>query len=203
MTRMFGVTAAAWMAGQVSILRFALDKWDADFAVRIEDAYKWLFHAARGGEHAIADPQGPKDWLDREWAALSKRVEDEPLIAALRPDGRIVRINLRPYKAQGGDKAALLDAFIRSAREFRDDASSFELLWKLLGERLKKASAGPLTAAEWERLDDSTRNEGFPAIHHSEEYERVHRPGYRVLTGEHARRLQDTLGQEPPRRPRN
>ena len=38
--------------------------------MRADDAYKWLFQATRGGEHAI-DREGALSWLQDEWKTLT------------------------------------------------------------------------------------------------------------------------------------
>lgn len=177
------------------LVAFARARWQEDGAgPGIEDAYKWLFHATQGGEHAVTSPDGPRAWLDREWETLGAPRESEPLVEPLRRDGRVVRLHLRPFRARGGDKAALLAAFVASARSFRADRAAFAAAWDALGSSLKQAPAPPhLTPAEWRRLDAATRTRGFPALHHGARYEKAARPAYRVLTGEEARRLTKAL----------
>lgn len=47
----------------------------------------------------------------------------------LSPDGGIVRVNLRPYIAAGGDPSALLAAFIRTADECQGTLANLRRLW--------------------------------------------------------------------------
>lgn len=177
------------------VVTFARARWAADpHRPGIEDAYKWLFHATQGGEHAIMSPDGPRAWLDREWKTLTEPDKSEPLVEPLRPDGKVVRLHLRPYRARGGNKDALLAAFIASAKGFRADRTGFVAVWEALGASLQKAPAPPhLTAAAWSRLDAETRPRGFPALHHGARYEKAARPAYRVLTAAEARRLTRAL----------
>lgn len=160
--------------------------------LRIEDAYKWLVHATRGGEHAIASEFAARKWLDGEWATLGPPQPDEPLWVPLVADGRIGRLNLRPYRAQGGAPEPLLAAFLASAESFDAAPARFRAAWKAIGRALKMNPQGHLTHAEWRRLDRAMRSQGYPAIHHSPEYEQARRPAYRVLTQEQVRRLFDS-----------
>jgi hypothetical protein len=171
------------------VVPFAETVLSADPEVRIEDAYKWLFHATRGGEHAIRDESAARAWLAREWAALGPPEPGEALVVPLRPDGALVRLNLRPFKARGGNPDALLTAFVRSARSFQSSAENFEAAWRELGRRLSDGPSGPLDGAAWSRLDAEARAKGYPAWHHSTGYEAARHPAYRVLTGDEARRL--------------
>ena len=104
-------------------------------------------------------------------------------------DGRIGRLNLRPYRAQGGAPDALLAAFLADAKSFDASPARLRAAWRALGRDLKKQPVGHLTWAEWQRLDREMRARDYPANHHSPEYERARQPAYRVLTGAAARRL--------------
>lgn len=172
---------------------FFLAQAPADPELRIEDAYKWLFHATRGGEHALADETAARKWLDREWQSLGPPQPDEPLWVPLTPDGRIGRLNLRPYRAQGGAPEPLLAAFLASAAAFDASAARFRRAWNALGRSLKRNPVGRLTYPEWQRLDREMRPGDFPAAHHSSAYERARQPAYRVLTAAEARKLLDSL----------
>jgi len=149
----------------------------------MEDAYKWLFHATLGGEHAVTDDSGPRQWLDREWETLGKPLPGEREVVSLTPDGKLVRVNLRPYKAKGGDKEMLLAIFVASARSFHADRNVFVHEWRALGERLRKGPVLGLRYPAWVRLDKSVSSSGYPAIDHTIAFERQYRPAYRVVLG--------------------
>ena len=172
---------------------FFLEQARADPDLRIEDAYKWLVHATRGGEHAVADGFAVRKWLENEWATLGPPQPDEPLWVPLTADGRIGRLNLRPYRAQGGAPEPLLAAFLASAESFDASPARFRAAWKALGRALKQNPQGYLTYSDWRRLDREMRAQGYPALHHSPEYEQARHPAYRVLTAMEARKLADML----------
>ncbi len=177
-----------------SAVALPLDAWARDPAFRVEDAYKWIVQATRGGEHAVADDAGPRSWLGQEWAGLGSPAPGEGLIEPLA--NGVVRLHLRPYKARGGDKETLLAAFVASARDFRADPSALLGAWRQLGEKLRERPAGRLTPEAWVELDDRLRSKGYPAIHHSASYEKRHRPAYRVLTESGAQALLRTSAME-------
>jgi hypothetical protein len=176
------------------LLRFSLAQWRLESEMRIEDAYKWCYHATQGGEHAITSPDGPRRWLEREWSTLSAPMTGETLILPLRPDGKIVRLNLRPYRSKGGSPELLLNAFVSSAKSFRSDKTAFLLVWNELGAELEKGNLGKIERTGWERLDKETARSRYPAIDHSTGFASVRIPAYRVLTGSIAKRLTATLG---------
>ena len=152
--------------------------------MRIEDAYKWLFHATLGGEHAVQDVSGPRAWMDREWSSLDSTRKDEQEVTKLTPDGSVLRINLRPYRDRGGDKEMLLWAFVFSAERFKADKSDFTKVWNELGQRLETSNLGHVAHEEWVRLDKETKKLSYPAIHHSKQYEEKYSPAYRVVLRE-------------------
>ena len=172
---------------------FFLAQAPADPDLRIEDAYKWLVHATRGGEHAVDNEFAVRKWLEKEWATLGPPHPGEPLWTPLTADGRIGRLNLRPFKAQGGSADDLHAAFLASADSFAADPARFRAAWNALGRALESNPRGHLTRAEWRRLDALARKDGYPARHHSPEYEQARAPAYRVLAAAQARKLRDSL----------
>ncbi len=163
-----------------------------DSAVHIEDAYKWLFQATLGGEHAVSSPDEARAWMDEEWRTLGPPRHGEPMTVRLRPDGKLLRVNLRPYKAAGGSKEALLRVFVRSAHEFHSTKKAFVREWKALGVELTPHPIGNLTEAAWKRLDTETTS-GYPAIEHSDAYLKNQKPAYRVVEARYWRGLERIL----------
>lgn len=147
-----------------------------------QDVYKLAFQGAMGSRHAGLDSAMAAEWLDREIAALGDG-PPEPVRDTISPDGRMVRVNLRPYLAAGGSREALLEAFVRTAREY---AGSVPLLrWELAEvERMAAAGEVPLAAAALHAYFDTMRAQGYPAVEHSAAYEAAYRPAYRVVLGD-------------------
>lgn len=172
-----------------ALARFAWDSLRDDPAVGAVDAYKWLFQAARGGEHAAPSEAAARKWLEAEWATLGPPLPGEPLVVRLRPDGAVVRLNLRPFKASGGDPDALLRAFLASARNFRSDPGLFVEAWRAFGGGLEGGGAAGIDGSSFAELDRASESEGWPARHHGPAYAAARKPAYRVLTGEEAARL--------------
>lgn len=164
-----------------SILDHAFEQWKSTPEMRIEDAYKWLYHATLGGEHAVTSEDGPRLWLDREWTTLELPMKGEKEIVPLSPDGKVVRINLRPYKARGGDMEMLLWAFVLSAEKFKAEKSNFIKSWNGLRNRLPTNTHTYLTKKEWDRLDKDNSQRGYSAIDHSLVYKSKYKPAYRVV----------------------
>ena len=188
-------TAVREESAAAALARFAWSAVRDDPAASHEDVYKWLFQAARGGEHAAPSEEAARTWLRREWATLGAAAPGEPLVVPLRPDGRVVRLNLRPYRAAGGDPEALLAAFLESARSFRPDPALFVEAWRELLKSLPASLHGTMSLVAFEELDRASEAGQWPARHHSPGYAEVHAPAYRVLTDEEAGKLVRELGE--------
>jgi hypothetical protein len=146
-----------------------------------QDVYKLVFQAAMGSRHAGLDSAMAAQWLDREIASLAAGPA-EPILDTISPDGRMVRVNLRPYLAAGGSRAALLDAFVRTARDF--GGSIPRLRRELAGvERMAGLGEVPLPRAALHGYFERMRVRGYPAVEHSDAYESAYHPAYRVVLG--------------------
>ena len=165
-----------------ALLDFAIPQWKTDKNTRIDDAYKYIYQATRGGEHAVPSKEDAKKWLDGEWQGIGVRLLNEPTWEPLCPDGSIGRLNLRPFRDEGGKVDDLLNAFLASASEYKTEPSTFTTAWAELGKRLKKREFDSITHKSWKRLDGEMKKKKYPAIHHSDEYKKANRPAYRILT---------------------
>jgi hypothetical protein len=150
-------------------------------AMEPQDVYKLLYQATMGSRHAGLDSAMADQWLEREVRELGPAL-DEPATDTISADGRMVRVNLRPYLAAGGDRAALLRAFVRTAREFRGSTAD---LRRQLGYVVRMASDGEirLPAGALRRYFARMRAAGYPAVEHSSAYVAAYRPAYRVVLG--------------------
>ena len=143
-------------------------------AMQIQDVYKLVHQASMGSEHAVPNPESARNWLTRELAGMGEGPL-EPLIDPISADGEIVRIHLRPYLAAGNDPDALLEAFLRTANEYRGEIRLLEGYWQAALATKK------FPAAEMEEFIQSMKVKKYPAVHHSAEYEKSYRPAYRVV----------------------
>lgn len=188
----FCITRLYYMVAD-DLLKFCRAIWRTDAVLQIADAYKWLVQATQGGEHALGSRAALWERLEREWKELTAPLPGEPLIEPLRPDGAIVRVHLRPFRAAGGQPAALLDAFYAGAAAWFPDPALLRTTWSHLGISLQARDQGHLSHAAWVALDTRLAQQGYPAISHSPHYTTHRRPAYRVLTDAACRSLLDQL----------
>jgi hypothetical protein len=113
--------------------------------------------------------------MTRELAEMGDGIA-EPLIDPISHNGEIVRFHLRPYVAAGHDPMLLLDAFIRTANEHHGNSQFLEQYWQ------GAVAMNHFPVFEMDEFFQGLKDKGFPAVHHSAEYERLYRPAYRVIS---------------------
>ncbi len=147
--------------------------------MQVRDVYKLLLQAALGCEHAVRDETSAHDWLERELAEMGNG-PDEPLFDPVSPDGRIVRVHLRPYFRAGKDPKELLQAFVKTSRMFPCSRDRLQAYWE---EMIVLCNEGllPFEQQTLETFFGEMEARGFPAAHHSEDFIRLYRPAYRVV----------------------
>jgi hypothetical protein len=150
-----------------------------------EDLYKFLHQAVYGPGHAIPNRQAAAAYLERELEGLGPPMEAEPLCEDLGGQPVLVRVNLRPLMADGGNPDLLLDAFVESANQVHGSSERMETVLSLAVSWLTCASR-PDLSRELDALVNELAEKGYPAIHHSESYRDVYRPAYRVVAAETA-----------------
>jgi hypothetical protein len=150
--------------------------------MEVQDLYKLIFQAARGSEHAVADITAARRWLERELRELTSGPE-EPAIDPISPNGRIVRINLRPYVASRGDLAVLLQVFVRTAYAYQGTESTLRRYW-CYAEQMAADGLLPFPPGALRDFFTELQAQGLPAVHHSTAYVNAYRPAYRVVVHE-------------------
>jgi hypothetical protein len=161
-----------------------------------EDLYKFLHQAVFGPGHAIPNREAAAAWLKREIEVLGPPLEGESPCEALGGEPPLVRVNLRPFVANGGDPDQLLDAFVASAKLVCGTPRRMEIVLALAASYVQCAGRGEL-APELKALSAELAAKGYPAIHHSESYLKAYEPAYRVIDETFATRhgwCEDTLG---------
>lgn len=148
-----------------------------------QDAYKLLFQGILGPKHLVTAPEAFETRLLAEYTAVPPAT-DELLYEPVRPDGRLLRVHLRPFKAHGGDPDRLLAACFAAARMPWGAPSELAAVWTDVAQARR--------AGRWPQLGVVTAfsawlaASGYPAVHHSAQYREVYRPAYRLIcaTGE-------------------
>jgi hypothetical protein len=142
--------------------------------LQIQDLYKLLHQASMGSEHGVPDLDTARNWLTRELFEMGEGFS-EPLMDPISADGEIVRVHLRPYISAGYAPDLLLDAFVRTANEYKGDARTLEIYWQAA------TKMGCYSSVEMDEFFDPMKTRDFPPVHHSSEYVHIVCPAYRVM----------------------
>lgn len=173
---LFAVSCAKQQSTFEKVIQVQLQRYPA---MQIQDLYKLVYQATMGNEHLMTDSAAVHGYLIHELESIQASV-DEPLIEAISPDGEVVRLNLRPFKARHGDPRALFQAMLQTARTFQKAPERLEQYWHDL-EQMAKSGATAFDAAALQSFFREMRKKGFSAVHHSAVYAEKYAPAYRVL----------------------
>lgn len=148
--------------------------------MELDDVYKLIYQGTLGAEHALHDTMAAKKYLFDEFRHIdTTEFREEPLTEFISADSSLVRINLRPFKRQGGDVQALWGVVMAGAHGL-NPKSVFIRNWQSLSGTLSKLpfTWNPATIDDFNR---KVKNLHYPAMHHSEKYTKAYKPAYRVV----------------------
>jgi hypothetical protein len=144
------------------------------------DLYKFVHEAMFGPGHAITDAAQAADVLQAELAALGPPTAGETWCDTLGGEPFLVRVNLRPFVANGFDSQALLESFLATADAVQPDPQQMGVALDLVVRWLLTVNQKDM-AHELENLAREMEKQGYPAVHHSSVYKESYRPAYRVI----------------------
>jgi hypothetical protein len=147
--------------------------------MQMADLYKMLLQAALGNEHAIRNEQTSRDWLTRELAEMGTG-PDDPFLDPISADGQIVRVHLRPYLQAGKDPEKLLRAFVLTANEWHGSLEKFKE-YAATAAQMVHPGLSQFLPVEFKAFFAKMEAQDFPVMHHSDVYERLYHPAYRVV----------------------
>jgi hypothetical protein len=154
-------------------------------AMQIQDLYKLVYQAALGNEHLLTDSAMVHNYLIREIESV-RADSSEPLLEEISPDSAVVRLNLRPFKAQNGDHRVLFQAMMQTARTFHKSPERLAQYLRDLEKLAAPSGPIPYRADAIESYVREMRDKGYPAVHHSAVYKEQYAPAYRVLLKKYA-----------------
>jgi hypothetical protein len=152
----------------------------------LTDIYKLLYQGVYGVGHLIKSEKEAMGYLTEEMNTMAP-LSGEALTESCRPDGAMIRVNLRPFKAAGLDPGLLLRAMLETAGNTKGTADEFSALWNEVGNLLEDGGL-PFDIDEFNAMTDDLQEQGWPAVHHSDEYSKAYKPAYRVVTAESFKR---------------
>lgn len=159
----------------LDLIRYHMQRYPG-FAV--QDLYKLLFQAILGSEHLLTDAAAAQRWLEQEWESQPAE-RGEPLFEPVSLDSRLVRLNIRPFKATGADLQTMWLAFYSASRGC-GEKQTFITTWRQSLTWISQRSIALSAEAAYD-FDEIQKRAGYPAGRHSQTYRRLHRPAYRLV----------------------
>ncbi|UCE19024.1 MAG: hypothetical protein JSV84_01365 [Gemmatimonadota bacterium] len=145
----------------------------------VQDVYKLIYQGVFGVAHILEHEEAAWQYLQREYESVEPSVEG-PLMENISLSGDVIRIHLRPFKASKGSLEKLFEVMVQSAQEIQGSEDEFMSLWDEFNNLVKTGTLS-FDSRILEKFDSEMRAARFPPVHHSEGYEEVHRPAYRVV----------------------
>jgi predicted Zn-dependent peptidase len=144
---------------------------------RAQDVYKIIFQGVAGPRHLGARRAALDNFLDREWEQVVP--EEGPLWLPIGIADDWAWLNLKAWKHQGGDVAAVSDALWESVNAAPESAIGVSQAWAAVVAAL---DAGRLALGDdWRAFDAEIRAAGHPVKHHTQAFIDAYDPSYRVL----------------------
>lgn len=164
---------------QPQTLQMALERqMDTYPEARLQDIYKSFYQDHFGPGHLITDTAMARHYLYSELSGndLSYPVYYEPTGR----EGRFVRVFLSAVADSLVSAEELLDAFIRSANEFKEPQTEWVTEWKEVVRAIRENNISVEGFAEDEpTLTEAAQNN--QAMHHSRAYNAAYHPHYRIV----------------------
>jgi len=151
--------------------------------MEVKDVYLLLFQGTMGPKKLIYDDSRFEDQLGDEFARVSPD-ETIPLWENLRPDGEIVRINLAPYKARGGDPDTLSTICLWTLSSFKGSLEDLKESWDTFKRLCRDGRLRKFELEKLATLDEWVVRHNFPPAQHTEEYTAAYHPAYRLVRRE-------------------
>jgi len=152
-------------------------------AMEVRDVYKLLYQGVLGSGHIIASPEGFAARLQTEYETVSPCVA-EPLWEPVHPDGALVRLNLRPFKARGGDVKQLIAACLRTAEVAWGTQEELRAVWAVFVELCRAGQWEVFLLPETLAFSAWLAEHGYPPVRHSADYKKASQPAYRLVRSE-------------------
>ena len=147
--------------------------------LQVRDLFKFLHQSAFGCEHLISSPEKVIGYIRQEFTECRSFAEcrTEPL------DGSYSRVHLG-WMSRGLSAETLGKLFFLSAKKEPDGCV---LLEQKLEAAKKLAYDGllPFSVDELSCAAETWKQQGYPAVRHSEIFRETYRPAYRVIAGEY------------------
>jgi len=152
--------------------------------MELRDVYKLIYQGMCGPEHLVADPLEFATWFRRDWENLAEPDENELLIESIRAGGGLLRVNLRPFKANNNKLDDLIKACLHTAQRKWGTPDELRFAWQLVTNSVQNENRFSFKPAQIVEFSLWLDDQDYPPIHHSDSYRRLYRPAYRLVCKE-------------------
>jgi len=150
----------------------------SDYA--IQDLYKLFYQATMGNKHLLKNEAKARENLETEWSDLGKVRPYESLLEVIDPADVLMRVNLRVYRKTGGTIQNLFEIMKTTADQFQENSDLLDHYWKVTAQ-LAEDGQIPFSKSDLMRFWYEMKEQNFPELSHSDKYQEVHEPAYRVV----------------------
>jgi hypothetical protein len=147
------------------------------------DVYKLLCQGIMGLGHLVHSPESFAAQLRVEYDQVSAD-DAETLWESVHPDDTLGRLNLRPFKAQGGGIASLTAACLVTARRTWGSKDDLRIAWASFVALCQDGRWPAFSPPNVSGFGTWLEKNYWPVMHHSDRYVRTYRPAYRLLDRE-------------------
>ncbi len=151
--------------------------------MEIQDVYKMLYQAYLGIGHLIADKGKAINYLTSELATCTDHASDDLLWENISPNETVGRINLRPFLHHKMDRDALVRKLMIFAPNPPGTKADLISAWEVVGALIEQSKL-PFHYSAYQCFTSTVVAQDFPVMHHSQNYSRLYKPAYRILSTE-------------------
>lgn len=171
------------LAERWSVLRLIEHHQSSKRDLQVQDVYKLLYQAHFDVGYILTDTAAVVSYLLPELGSLDTTIGDESLVERISTSGKMVRINLRPFKKGEFAPDLLVQLMFRSASVVKVDTSQFYREWNEF-RSLVRFEVLEFPAKEVEQWNRQVIAGKLEPVHHSEKYRQANKPAYRVVRRE-------------------
>ena len=145
------------------------------------DVYKLLYQGVMGSEHMIHSQQEFTSYLHVEFEQLQPD-PTQHLLEPIRPDGSLLRLNLRRYKSRQFDLDLLAQFLMKTAQLITGTQAELRATWDIFVHLCHDSQLSVFDINAVDQFSRKLNQLDYPAMHHSETYAREYQPSYRLLS---------------------
>jgi hypothetical protein len=160
----------------ITLIKSHIEKYPQ---MEVTDIYKLLYQGVFGVGHLITEKAWDRLKSEAEGLDLNVRPK-EPLKERVSPDGKMIRVNLRPYLRKSLSLKDLYEAMIETAK-YEGEFEEFLKYWQTFKKLVESADLS-LDKEKISRFDKQLeiKKKATPR-HHSMKYRDTYHPAYRVV----------------------